>query len=79
MKLTIYGSGCKTCKLLFERVSKIIKENNITAEIIYETNLNNIINRGIIQTPALEIDEKIVLSGRVPKEKDILNLILNNK
>lgn len=78
MKIVVYGTGCKTCKLLHERVLLIIKENYIDAEVLYETDINNIVKKGLLQTPALEVNNKIVLTGRVPKIKDLQSLILKN-
>lgn len=78
MKIIVYGTGCKTCKLLHKRVLQVVEDNNIDAEVIYETSMNNIIKRGIMQTPALEVNNKIIHNGKVPKIKDLQELILKN-
>ncbi|MCK9235306.1 MAG: thioredoxin family protein [Acholeplasmataceae bacterium] len=78
MKISVYGTGCKTCKLLHQRVLLVVKENNLNAEVFYETDVMNIAKRGILQTPALEVNNKIVHTGKVPKIKDLYNLIINN-
>lgn len=75
MKIIVYGTGCKSCHALFESVSNVIKDNSIDAELIYEKDLRTIIGKGIMQMPALEVDGKIIVSGRIPKEKELLSLL----
>ncbi len=72
MKVVVYGTGCKSCHALHESVLKVVKDNAINAEVVYETNLNTIIGKGIMQMPALEVDGKIRCMGRVPKGKELL-------
>lgn len=75
MKIIVYGTGCKKCKSLYESVLKTVKNNAINAEVVYETNLRTIIEKGIMQMPALEVDGQIKSAGRVLKEKDLLILL----
>jgi len=72
MKITIYGSGCKSCHTLYENVLEVVKKHAIDAEVVYETDLKKIIARGIMQMPGLEVDGKMKCVGRVPKEKELL-------
>lgn len=75
MKIVVYGTGCKSCHTLHERVKSVVKDNNINAEIIYETDLNVILNKGIMRMPALEIDGIIKSMGAVLKEKELISLL----
>jgi small redox-active disulfide protein 2 len=72
MKITVYGSGCKSCHALYESVLEVVKKYAIDAEVVYETDLKKIIARGIMQMPGLEVDGKMKCVGRVPKEKELL-------
>ena len=72
MKVVVYGTGCKSCHALHESVLKVVKDNAINAEVVYETNLNTIIGKGIMQMPALEVDGKIKFMGRVQKGKELI-------
>lgn len=72
MKIVVYGTGCKSCHTLHENVLKAVKDNAINADVVYETDLKTIINKGIMQMPALEVDGKIKCAGKVPKEKELL-------
>lgn len=75
MKIVVYGSGCKSCELLHGRVLSVVKECGLQADVEYVKDLTVIISKGIMQLPALEVDGKIVLSGRVPKEAEIQKML----
>lgn len=76
MKIIVYGTGsCGSCKILYNRLKTIIATNAIDAELVYETDIQMAINKGIMQMPALEIDDKMVCVGKVPKEKEILKYL----
>lgn len=78
MIIKILGSGCSRCEKLYKKVTKVIKENNITTEIIKVNDIKEIANYGIMMTPGLVINEKLVCSVNVPSEKDILKYIKEN-
>lgn len=65
MIIKILGTGCPKCKKLEETVKQAIAELGIEAAIEKVTNLNDIMDYGVMMTPALVIDEKVVSSGKV--------------
>jgi small redox-active disulfide protein 2 len=71
MKLEILGTGCPKCKKLMELVTEAVKEMGITAEISKVDKINDIMNYGIMTTPALAIDGKVVMAGRVPSKDEL--------
>ncbi len=71
MKIKILGSGCPKCRQLEENVKKALEETGKKAEIEKVTEINKIIEAGVIATPALSVNEKIVCSGRIPSAKEI--------
>lgn len=75
MKIVVYGTGCKSCHALHERVLETVKKHGIDAEVFYETDLKSIISKGIMQMPALEVDGRMKCMGRVPKEKELLTYL----
>jgi small redox-active disulfide protein 2 len=77
MKIEILGTGCPKCKKLFEAVQTAVNEMNIDAEIIKITQIKEIINYGVMTTPALAIDGKVVIAGKLPSIDEIKKLILN--
>jgi len=78
MTIKILGSGCSRCEKLFKKVSEVIKSNNINAELIKIDDIKEIAKYGIMMTPGLVINEKLVCSINVPSEKDILKYINEN-
>lgn len=76
MKIEILGTGCPKCKQLAENAEAAVEELNIQAEIGKVTDINKIIEYGVIMTPALAIDGKVVSSGKV-LNKDEIKAILS--
>lgn len=79
MIIKVLGSGCKNCNALKENTEKALKETGINAEIIKVENMKDIVSYGVLQTPALVINEKVVSYGKVLKPNDIVKILENNK
>jgi small redox-active disulfide protein 2 len=73
--IKILGSGCKNCITLKENAEIALKEAGITAEIVKVTDFKDIMAYGVMSTPALVIDEKVVSFGKVLKPKEIAKII----
>ena len=71
MKLEILGTGCPKCKKLTELATVTVNEMGITAEIGKVDQINDIMNYGVMMTPALAIDGKVVVVGRIPSKDEI--------
>ena len=76
MKIEILGSGCAKCKSVEMLVRNIVKELSIQADIIKVEDLQEIVNRGIMMTPAVVIDGEVKIVGRVPSADEIKKLLL---
>jgi len=75
INIKILGTGCTKCEALKEITSKIVRENNFSAEIEKVDDIVEILSYNILSTPALVINEKVVFSGRVPSESEIKSAI----
>lgn len=75
MVIKILGSGCSNCVKLTGNTEEALKELGIEAEIVKVTDFMDIMKYGVMTTPALVVDEKVVSSGKVLKTKDIVNLL----
>ncbi|HDY81694.1 MAG: thioredoxin family protein [Gammaproteobacteria bacterium] len=75
MNFTVYGSGCAKCHSLFDRAEAAARALGITYNIDTVTDMNAIIDAGVMRTPALAIDGKVVIEGKVPSADDIKRLI----
>jgi small redox-active disulfide protein 2 len=77
MIIKILGSGCKNCIALKNNTEEAIKEKGIEAEVVKVEDYKDIVSYGVLQTPALVIDEKVVSFGKVLKPKDIVKILEN--
>jgi small redox-active disulfide protein 2 len=75
MNIKVLGGGCCKCENLLEAVKEAVTEKGIAAEIEYITDMAKIMEYGIMSTPALMVDNKIVSMGRVLKAKDVLKYL----
>jgi len=74
MKIQVLGSGCPTCKNLYELTKTAVAELGIEAEVEYITDISKIIEMGIMQSPVLVIDGKLAMtgSGNLNKIKEVI-------
>lgn len=75
MIIKILGSGCKNCITLKENTETALKDSGVEAEIVKVTDFKDIIAYGVMSTPALVIDEKVVSFGKVLKPKEIVKIL----
>ncbi|MCI4400039.1 MAG: TM0996/MTH895 family glutaredoxin-like protein [Campylobacteraceae bacterium] len=71
MKIEILGTGCAKCKSLFEVTKEAVAKSGKFAQIEKVEDINQIMSYGVMSTPALVIDGKVVLSGRVPSVQEV--------
>ncbi len=77
MVIKILGGGCANCKKLEENTKKALKELRIDAKVIKVKEYKDIMSYGVMRTPALVINERVVSYGSVLTVNEIIN-ILNN-
>lgn len=75
MKIKILGPGCKNCHNLEKVTKEALSEPGLEAEVEEVTDFERIGSYGIMRTPGLVVDEQVVLSGRVPKKKEVVDLL----
>ena len=66
MVIKVLGTGCKNCKILYENCLAAVKELGIEAEVLKVEDLPSIMGYGVMSTPGLVVDEKVVYQGKVP-------------
>jgi len=79
MKIEILGTGCPKCKKLSELTQEVIQEIGISAEITKVTKINEIIDYGVMVTPALVIDGDVKIAGKIPGKQEITEWIKEKK
>jgi len=76
--IKILGTGCPNCVTTEKIVTEVVNELNIEASIIKVTDIQEIMMYDIMSTPAVVIDEQVVIKGRVPSKEEVLALLINN-
>ena len=61
--IKILGTGCTNCKRLLEDVNRMVAQNNWQAQVEYVTDLPTIMSYNIMSTPALVVNEKVLMTG----------------
>lgn len=79
MNIKILGTGCARCKALEQITRNAVDEMGILADIEKVEDIVKIMNYGVMRTPALVIDEKIVLSGHVPSLAEVKEVLTKNQ
>lgn len=75
MKIEILGTGCPKCNALADAVTRAVANLGLQAEIVKVTDIDDIVNRGVMLTPALVVDGNIVAVGKVPAVEDLQKLL----
>ena len=78
MEIKVLGTGCAKCKSLEKVTRKAVDELNLDATVTKVEDIQKIMEYAVMRTPALVIDEKVVLSGQLPKVAELKELISNN-
>lgn len=71
MEIKVLGTGCPKCKVLEKSVRDVVADLKLNATITKVEDIVDIMSYGILSTPALVIDDKIVVKGRVPSSEEI--------
>jgi len=75
MQIQVLGSGCPTCKKLFELTKKAVEELELKTEVEYITDIQKIVELGVMSSPVLAINGKPILAGFVPDIEKIKKII----
>ena len=76
MRIEILGTGCPKCQKLYENVQEAVKQKGVQAEITKVTEINKIMEYGVMITPVLGIDGKVKAAGKIPAVDEIGNWII---
>jgi small redox-active disulfide protein 2 len=76
MNIKILGSGCARCKTLEKLTREVVEQNGIDASITKVENIVEIMRYGIMTTPALVVDEKVEIKGRIPSSDEIKKILI---
>ena len=75
MEMKVIGEGCEKCDKLYENTCLAVKELGLEVSIDKVEDLMDIVRLGVMTTPSVMVDGKLIISGRVPKVKEIIKLL----
>ncbi len=75
MRIEVLGPGCPKCASAEQNVRQALKELDMQAEVLKVTDIDVIIEKGVMYTPALVIDGKLTLQGKIPTVEQIKQLV----
>ena len=73
--IKVLGGGCKSCHELHENVQKAVANMNLDAEVEYITDMEKVMNYGVMSMPAIALIEKVVSMGMVLKTAQVEDLL----
>ena len=75
MKIEILGTGCPKCKATEKIVRKVVEESGKKVDIVKVEGLQEIVDRGVMMTPAVVVDGEVKIIGHVPSADEIKKLL----
>ena len=75
MKIQIAGPGCPNCQTTERNVVNACAELDLAADVSHVTNIADILDLGVMRTPAVVIDGEVVTSGRVPTTSELITIL----
>ena len=76
LTIKVLGPGCANCRKLEEIARAAAASAGVTAEVVKVTDMQQIVGYGVLKTPGLVIEEKLVCSGRIPSAESIAEWIV---
>jgi small redox-active disulfide protein 2 len=78
MEIKVLGKGCARCRSLEKITQKAVEELKLDATVEKVEDIQKIMEYAVMRTPALVINEQVVLAGQVPKVAQIKDLLTQN-
>ena len=76
MEIKVLGTGCPKCKTLEKLTRGIVEQNGLDATVEKVEDIVAIMNYGVISTPALVVDGRVVVKGRVPSADELKRILI---
>lgn len=73
--IKVLGAGCKSCHQLYENAKEAVRAMGLSVEVEYVTDMQKVMEYGVMSMPALVVNEKVVSMGKVLKTADVEKLL----
>lgn len=77
LTIKVLGSGCANCKRLEREAQKAVSNLSIDADVVKVTDYQAILDYDVLSTPGLVINEKVVSTGKIPSQAELVTLLTN--
>ena len=74
-KIEVLGPGCARCRETFRVVRRVVEQDRLDVELVKDESIERMMALGLLATPGVVIDGKVVLSGRIPKAEEVRRLL----
>ncbi|MGZ8796863.1 MAG: thioredoxin family protein [Thermoanaerobaculia bacterium] len=74
-KIEVLGPGCSRCKETFRVVQHVVEQEGLSIEVVKDESIERMMALGLMATPGVAIDGKVVISGRIPKADEVRHLL----
>ena len=74
--IKVLGAGCKSCRELYENAEQAVNDMRLDLEVEYITDMQKVMEYGVMSMPALVVNEKVVSMGKVLKTSDVIALLI---
>ena len=73
--IKVLGAGCKSCHEQYENAKQAIKDMGLSVEVKYITDMQKVMEYGVMSMPAIVVNEKVVAMGKVLKANEVVALL----
>lgn len=74
-KIEVLGPGCSRCKETFRIVQQVVADAGLEVEVVKDESIERMMALGVMSTPGVAVDGKVVSAGRIPKPEDLRHLL----
>lgn len=72
MTVKVLGTGCPKCRKLYAEAESALAASGVSAELVKVEKLHEIMDYGVMMTPAIVVDEQVKSAGRIPSKEDMV-------
>ena len=74
-KIEVLGPGCSRCKELYRAVQSLVETEKLPFDVVKDESVDRMVEVGVLATPAVVLEGKVVFSGRIPKAEELRALL----
>lgn len=74
-RIEVLGPGCGRCKETLRVVQQVVEQDGLQVEVVKDESMERMLALGLMSTPGIAVDGKLVLSGRIPKADEVRKLL----